>query len=834
MNSFIDFGIDLGTTNSCIARFANDQVQIFQNADQMNVTPSAVRLEKSGRSIVGRRAYASRLASPENVSVEFKRWMGQTDTHFFPSANQRLSAEELSAKILQSLMEDVRSQTGAIVDSAVITVPAAFGHLQCESTANAARLAGLDCAILLQEPIAAAIAYGIKSESKDQRWLVFDLGGGTFDVAVMSSREGKLTVLDHRGNNHLGGKDIDGLIVQRLFLPILAQEYALPDREVDPRLFHRLSQRLLLKAEEVKLDLSRNSKVTVSIFDVGEDIEGKAIELEFEVSRGQLNSLCEPLVEKCLTLCAEAVAGSRAGLNSIDKVLLVGGPTQMPIVREALEERYGGKVDHSVDPMTIVAQGAAIHASTQEILSSKPSVVVSGDTQSKAVQLHLAYDSVSSERQVVVEGDVEITDYCLKEIKFDAENGSWTSGWINIRDGQFECSLLLTEGKTNRYQIFAKNDGQSVIVYPSEIHIRHGLTLSSPPLPHSLSTEVETPNGRTVLEPLLKKGSLLPNSISKTFRASKNLLPNSDDSLAIKVWEGENLKFPEANDMIGNLLIKGEDLNRAIPEGTEIEITLSIDESRLITVSAFVPRLNKHFSEEIFVPKWDYEDFKEVSISLSDSVEQNYERLRALENRVDSVDRKTMSDIDRVKEQLVEFDLELDNAKMAEGLYDPDKTKHLLSNARKLEFALQALENEAEDDGSSDEIMDAIRTVDELGTSKQQADLKYLLVEYDISKKNDDLRMMGKIRKKISDLRMEVVFAQDEMWVYLFEELPKLPSFYLDGNAAVDLFKQGKFAIDTDNNPELRRIVVALYQLLPPSEVEQVKNRAMRSGLRNA
>lgn len=130
--------------------------------------------------------------------------------------------------------------------------------------------------------------------------------------------------------------------------------------------------------------------------------------------------------------------------------------------------------------------------------------------------------------------------------------------------------------------------------------------------------------------------------------------------------------------------------------------------------------------------------------------------------------------------------------------------------------------------------MDAKQTVSELGTSKQQADLKYLLAEYDISKKNDDLRMMEKIRKKISELRMEVVFAQDEMWIYLFEELPKMPSFYLDGNAAMGLFKQGKRAVDEDNNPELRRIVVALYQLLPPSEVDQVKNRAMRSGLRNA
>src|SRR6202165_4507663 len=227
MSKTVDYGIDLGTTNSCIARWEGGGVRVFQNNDQMNVTPSAVHILKNGRVIVGRRGYAAILTDPDNVSIEFKRWIGQKDRKHFPAAQRELSAEELSAEVLKSLREDVRRQTGTNVTAAVITVPAAFGALQCEATARAAQLAGLEEAPLLQEPIAAAIGYGARPDVSNQRWLVFDLGGGTLDIAVVSTREGRLNVLEHRGDNLLGGKDIDRSIVEHVLLPALEDTYDL-------------------------------------------------------------------------------------------------------------------------------------------------------------------------------------------------------------------------------------------------------------------------------------------------------------------------------------------------------------------------------------------------------------------------------------------------------------------------------------------------------------------------------------------------------------------------------------------------------------------------------
>src|ERR1700744_87091 len=435
----IDYGIDLGTTNSCISMLENGGVRVFQNNDQMNVTPSAIHILKSGRIIVGRRAKAALLTDPNNVSVEFKRWMGQKDRKEFVAAGRVLSAEELSAEILKSLREDVRRQTGTDVTAAVITVPAAFGALQCEATARAAGVAGIEEAPLLQEPIAAAIGYGIRSDSANQRWLVFDLGGGTLDIAVISTRDGRLNVIEHRGNNLLGGKDIDRLIVDQILLPAISERYDLRGgNERSAR--QTLLSKLRTKAEEAKIDLSTESQVIVSLYDVGEDDSGEPIEMDVTFTRNQLQTLMEPMIEKCVSLASEALAGARIIGSDLNRILLVGGPTQSPIIRTELRSRIGAPVDFSVDPMTVVARGAAVYASSNE--RSKGSVQIPAAVGGNSVGLKLAYDPVSSEQNTTVAGRI-LTSNGEVEVKLDSSSGLWTSGWIKPRSGIFEVKTPL-------------------------------------------------------------------------------------------------------------------------------------------------------------------------------------------------------------------------------------------------------------------------------------------------------------------------------------------------------------------------------------------------------
>src|ERR1051325_1888718 len=227
MTDYINFGIDLGTTNSCLAHSSGGEVRIIQNNDQMNVTPSVVRVLKTGALLVGRRAYNAVAEDPDNVAQEVKRLMGQRYSKTFPASGRTLTPEEISAEVLKSLLAAAMRGTGERAREAVVTVPAAFTALQCDATARAARLAGLEEYPLLQEPIAAAIAYGAEAGVRDQRWLVFDLGGGTLDVAVVSTRDGRLNVLEHRGDNHLGGKDVDRALAQNVLLPFLSGQFSL-------------------------------------------------------------------------------------------------------------------------------------------------------------------------------------------------------------------------------------------------------------------------------------------------------------------------------------------------------------------------------------------------------------------------------------------------------------------------------------------------------------------------------------------------------------------------------------------------------------------------------
>ncbi|UPT73196.1 MAG: Hsp70 family protein [Elusimicrobiota bacterium] len=636
MSNFIKYGIDLGTTNSCIARCEGTDIRVYPNNEQMNVTPSAVRLLKSGRLIVGQRAYAALSVDPDNVAIEFKRWMGQKNTANFPVAARTLSAEELSAEVLKSLCENAQRHSGEEIRAAAVTVPAAFGALQCEATARAARLAGLEESPLLQEPIAAAIAYGIAPGAKDQRWLVFDLGGGTLDVAIISTRNGRLAVLEHRGNNLLGGKDIDRRIAEEFLLPALAKDFALPEPGSPEH--KRLLRRLIAKAEEAKIELSTAPKVVVSLIDLGEDTAGESLEGEVQLSRAQLERTMQPVVEECLRLTKEAIAGARMAAADLDRILLVGGPTQSPLIRAALTEQVSKNVDFSLDPMTVVARGAALFAASVERTSNAPAPAATGKLSAQ-----LAFDPVSSSLQCPVSGRVDHGDGVhAHEIKIDSEDGFWTSGWVPLADDLFEVNAGLQEDKVSRFWLYARDkNGQLLEIEPGEFSIRQGLVVSAPPLPHTISVEVAGANGKPMLEPVFARSTPLPNQQVKKYRASHTLNPNEPGTvLVIKLWEGEELSDPEANVWVGKMLIASDDIQRAIPEGSEIELSINIDASRHITVEAFVPHLNKHFADHVYVPQRDEQDYSHLARAVSSEVETHNQRLEEIEKRIGDGDGK--------------------------------------------------------------------------------------------------------------------------------------------------------------------------------------------------
>ncbi len=835
MTKTIDYGIDLGTTNSCIARWENGAVRVFQNNDQMNVTPSAVHILRTGRIIVGRRAYSALLTDPENVATEFKRWMGQKDRKRFSAAQRELSAEELSAEVLKSLREDVRRQAGADVTTAVITVPAAFGALQCEATARAAELAGLQEAPLLQEPIAAAIGYGARPGSANQRWLVFDLGGGTLDIAVVSTRDGRLNILEHRGNNLLGGKDIDRLVVESILFPAISAEYDL--RASGPKAARiALLPRLRIKAEEAKIDLSTDTEVLVSLFDVGKDDAGTPIEMEVSLTRPQLERLMEPLLEKCCALANEALAGARLAGADLDRILLVGGPTQSPILRATLNARLGAPVDFSADPMTVVGRGAAVYASTLEStsISGPPSAL----TNSNCVHLKLAYDAVSSEPSSPVAGRVLDAIEGI-EIKFDAEGGLWTSGWMKPKVGFFEIAVPLKEGDITTFWVYARDvRGQLLDTDTPEFKVRHGLVPSSPPLPHTLSIEVVNPGGHPALDPVFSKGSPLPLEKTIKYRAGHALMPGKSDSdIAIKLWEGEFIGDPDANEWVGNVMLGHDGVRRSVPEGSEIEVTIQVDLSRRITVEAFVPHLNQHFTGKLFVPEREEQDFSSLSKSVASETESYRERLEALDRT--STDEATQTELDEIRRDLTELDSTTPVPGGTQEKQDPDDARRVVETSKSLRGRLGRIERRTateRDPVEQTQFIELVERAEEVvgqfGTSLEKQQLAMLKRELERAATKGDSKSIKRATEEIQALRWRVLFKHDWFWREIFESLSEPNTPYINQAEARLLITKGQAAISSGNGEGLRDVVRGLWKLQPKGVSEEAKERAVRSGLR--
>jgi molecular chaperone DnaK len=838
MDRTVDYGIDLGTTNSCIARWEGGSVRVFQNNDQMSVTPSAVHILKTGRVIVGRRAYAALLTDPDNVAVEFKRWMGQKDRLRFSSAQRELSAEELSAEVLKSLKEDVRRQTGTDVTAAVITVPAAFGALQCEATARAAGLAGFEEAPLLQEPIAAAIGYGAREGSSDQRWLVFDLGGGTFDVAVVSTREGRLNVLEHRGNNILGGKDIDRSIVEQILLPALEATYDLrPSRPSGTR--SALLSRLRIKAEEAKIDLSTDSQVIVSLFDLGKDDSGEPIEMEVPFARAQLAGLMEPLLEKCCLLALEALDGARLSGPDLDRILLVGGPTQSPLLRELLSARLGAPVDFSADPMTVVGRGAAVYASTLE--RTKRSAVSTISDSRDCVHLKLAYEPVSSESQCTVAGRLTGTAQQI-EIKLDAEGGRWTSGWMKPKDGFFETPVTLKEGDITTFWVYAR-DGQGRLLETDtpEFKVRHGLVPTAPPLPHTLSVEVLNLGRNLALDPVFSKGTLLPAEKTVKYRATHALVPDNPDSdIAIKLWEGEFLEDPDANEWVGNVLLSHDGVRRSVPEGAEIEVTIQIDASRLITVDAFVPHLNQHFSGRLYVPQRDEQDFSNLSNRVALETQTYRERLEELERSGSDVqDEATQTELEELQRDLDELDAKAPSPSGPAEKTDPDDARRRVELSKTIRGRLGRLERHTARRRSPlnnaqfvESVEIAAEVVEQFGTSLEKQQLAMLRRELERATSKSDEKTIQRVCAEVEGLRWRVLFKHDWFWREIFDSLCQPDTPFVDTTEATRLIAKGQTALSSGDGGGLREVVRALWTLQPKGDAEATRERAVRSGLR--
>ena len=366
-------GIDLGTTNSCVAVFEGGEPTVLENSEGGRTTPSVVAFTEGGDRLVGTVAKRQAVMNPENTIFSIKRFMGRKEAEVKeeetivpykveagPGGDVRVdvrgkqySPPEISAMILQKLKADAEAKLGETVDSAVITVPAYFNDDQRQATKDAGKVAGLDVKRIINEPTAAALAYGIDKSAEDQNVLVFDLGGGTFDVSILEIGDGVFKVLATAGDNHLGGDNWDKAIVEWMVAEFKR------DQGVDLSQDKNSLQRLYEAAEKAKIELSSTQETQISIPFITA-VDNQPRHLEMRLSRAKLAELTADLLERVVAPVKQALSDASAG--EVDHVVLVGGMSRMPSVQEKVQELTGKTPHQGVNPDEVVAIGAAIQA----------------------------------------------------------------------------------------------------------------------------------------------------------------------------------------------------------------------------------------------------------------------------------------------------------------------------------------------------------------------------------------------------------------------------------------------------------------------------------------
>jgi len=818
--STIDFGIDLGTTNSEIACMDNGTMRIFKNYLQSEYTPSVVRIDEKGTIWVGRKAYERMIDDPDNTVGEFKRWMGTQQVKEFKLCNKKLTPEELSAEVLKDLKISAKANLSQDeeIDFAVITVPCNFEIVQCEATQRAAILAGIKYAPLLQEPIAASIAYGFLEKMPEGYWVVFDLGGGTFDVAIMSSKEGSLSVVDHCGDNYLGGKDFDWKIVEGIIHPILLKEYNLPNlgRTDEYRMLNAL---LKNAAEDAKIELSRRDEASIIIhpYEIMKDKNGKIIDIVIPLKRFQFEPLIEDYIEKAIQLFEQVLKNQGLSYHDINQLILVGGPTQTPYLRSRLKEKFNIPTDYKIDPITVVAQGAAIFAAAQ-LVSLEP---YEADRDFSKVFVKLAYNPMTTEIEPAVGGRI----FPSKEnkalpkgmrIQINSASGDWGSGLIETKDNAFFTNVTLREKKVNTFKLSLFDKfGNKIEVEPDSFIITQGMTVSEPPLIRSIGVELEDGS----FNKHLSKGVRLPvRSKPFVYQTTKTVNPGEDkNAINIHVGEGES-DTAKINRRVGTLKITGSKIKRTFPEGSEIEIILSVDQSRHVTAEAFCPSLDQKFSEvlvDIIAPKLDP---KHIAVDLEEE-EKRFDKLTQEVYHLKDKNIKQEFSEEGVNKEINEIRNDIQAAKGG----DPDAVEKADRRLKELKQKLDSIDSLLEWPISLKRytfiIDDCKDIVSKHGNDEDKEQVDTLEKEAKKAISNKDFLRLNKITEEIGSIRWAVLFRKDDFWINAFREIKENPGrFAHKQKRAEELIEEGSIALQRQDFDSLKSIMWELWNLLPSEE----------------
>lgn len=823
----INFGIDLGTTNSAIAKYENGKVVIYKNPVGFKDTiPSVVSFRK-GRIQIGDKAREHLLSHSENVFSSFKRKMGSDETYFVHDLDSNITPIELSSKVVKELIHFTQDENPK---SAVITIPASFDTIQTNATKKAGYAAGFEEVVLLQEPIAACLAYSNSQNldiSSEKKWLVYDFGGGTFDIALVKIDSRELKVIDHKGNNFLGGVDLDTLFVEKIICPKIeakSDEKDLWKKMISKQdtTYTKLYFELLFKAEETKKELSLKNNSSIEL-----DFDELDLFFDIDISKSEFEEIVAPKFEESFQLTQKLIHENNIRFSDIERIILVGGTTYIPYIRQELSQRCHIVIDSTIDPTTAVVLGAAYYA------GSKPSEIEETKTTSESTAQKISVDVIYEPHSK----DLEELIVAVFPVPFEGyyriirNDGGFDSGMLKVNQKIAEFVPLL-EKTTNSFSLSLFDTQQNQVYTHQSIQITNGLyTVLGQPLPNDICLEVDEQKGKTYMERIFKKNDVLPlkKTIYKT--SSKNILKNSDEKLIINIIEGNAGGMIGGNLSIGYIEISGKDFQFDLVKGMDIELNFSISESRDLSVNVYIGALDVDI-KEVFNPHQRTvsldkltKDIKYVVDEIENDIEiheetENYEYLAKLKRIKDHLTILHSESIAISEDVSTDKKYQIDEMKRItiQEYDDLVRHKHILNELN--EYA---------------SIKEAFESYLDKATPRQLEEYERIIKNEKEVLASNNKYLIRKKTKELEDVLDTIYFKQDERYIdYFYYFRFRDDDEFKDVSKFRKLIQLGEKALENQNIIELKSICTQLWNLLKvkPQTKDDLSNFDGDLGLR--
>lgn len=822
----IDYGIDLGTTNSAISRIESGEAKIIKVNGQDDTMPSCIAYNKKGM-LVGRKAFDAHKGEQDlrlsrdiepNAFIEFKRTMGTDKKYFSSNLGKELSSEELSAEVLKSL----KSFAGEAVNAVVITVPAAFKNNQIDATRRAAKLAGFEQAEVLQEPVAAAMAYGLDSKKKDGFWLVFDFGGGTFDAALLKVEDGIMKVADTEGDNYLGGKNLDLAVVDEIIIPHIQNNFSIDDILNNDYKKSNYREALKRYAEELKNELSFKNEFNLYKEEglAGTDDDGEEIEIDITVTQAELEKILSPVFQKAVDISKKLLERNNLKGSSLNSLILVGGPTFSPIIRKMLEKQIC-KPDTTVDPMTVVSKGAALYASTVSI-----SEEIKEQTRDKSkIQIEIGHEAstVELEEFVTLKILTDKTEGTIPEKVFAEiarSDKAWSSGKVEINEIGEVIETQLMEGKTNGFEVTLFDDKGNILESePKEFTIIQGIGGLNSMQGLTLNWGIEIKKRETgkiefrQVSGLEQNKSLPATGTANGLKTQKQIRPGMDsDFIKIPLYQGEHGADGTRaiyNEHVYDIIISGADLPALLPDNSDVDLTISIDKSQKVSIQAYFPYLDH--TSEIEVPT---DTVQSVETSwLSNEIRKAKGSIEELKDEGIQEDK-----VQKIESEINELERKFDNSKN-----DVDGKQEVLTNLRKTLKNIDELSETTEWPKLEEELKEEFYRLEkankDLGNDRSTQVVNQLRNQLEEVLKSQDIKLGKALAEEIHSVFFQMTLVY-QLINFIRQHNQHFGSYHWkDSNRARQLLNEGLQQIgENPNTDDLHPIVVDLINLLPNDE----------------